>query len=103
MARDVELLRTLLLELEREQRSPPEPIFVPVADFARELGKSRAEIAEALDHLVSLEFIEGPGAYRDDAWLFRRLTRRGVQLAAAVRDAREWLKVKDAYGAFMER
>ena len=103
MARDVELMRLLLLELEKEQRSPPEPIFVPLADFAELLGRSRAEIAAALDLLAGLDFIEGPGAYHDDAWLFRKLTRRGEQLVAAVRDAREWGRVKEAYGDLLGR
>lgn len=102
MARDVELLRLLLLELERDQRSPPEAFFAPVGDYARTLNRSAQEIVAALDLLAELDFIEGPGAYRDD-WLFRKLTRRGAQLAAAVRDANEWDKVKEAYGVLLER
>lgn len=101
MSRDVEVLRRLLLEVEREQRSPPEPIFLPVTDFARALDLPAAEILAALDQLLRLDFIEGPGSYRG-AWLFRKLTRRGVQLADAIRDPREWRNVKQAYGAMLE-
>ncbi|WP_036284060.1 DUF2513 domain-containing protein [Methylocystis sp. ATCC 49242] len=101
MSRDVDVLRRLLLELEKEQRSPPEPIFVPLDDFARTLDKSTDEVGEALDLLLGLEFIDGPGAYKD-AWLFRKLTRRGVQLLDAIRDTDEWSKVKDAYNVFLE-
>jgi hypothetical protein len=102
MARDVDLMRQLLLQLEKEQRSPPEAIFAPVEQYARLLDASNREVMAALDLLADLDFIEGPGAWRDDAWLFRKLTRRGVQLAAAVRDTREWGKVKDVYGALLD-
>ena len=102
MARNVDLMRQLLLHLEQEQRSPPEAIFAPVAQYARLLDASSRDVMAALDLLHDLEFIEGPGAWRDDAWLFRKLTRRGAQLAAAVRDAREWGRVKDVYGALLD-
>jgi hypothetical protein len=103
MARDVELMRLLLLELEREQRSPPEAFFVPVEEFARRLDRSNDEIVAALDLLRELAFIEGPGRYRDDSWLFRKLTRRGEQLAAAIGDLRDWLRVKESYTGLLER
>lgn len=100
MSRDVDVMRRLLLELEKEQRSPPEPVFIPLDKFSRQLDKSTFEIAEALDLLLSLDFIEGPGAYQD-AWLFRKLTRRGAQLLDAIRDMRDWAKVKNVYGALL--
>jgi hypothetical protein len=103
MAREVELMRLLLLELEKQQRSPPEAFFVPVDELARRLESTNGEITEGLDRLRELDFIEGPGPYRDDSWLFRKLTRRGEQLAAAVRDAREWRRVKEIYGGMLER
>lgn len=102
MRRDVDFLRELLLELETEQRSPPEPIFAPVADFARQYEKPAAEVVQSLELLAELELIDGPGAYRDDAWLFRKLTKRGLWLADAIRDPHYWRKVKEAYGGLLD-
>jgi hypothetical protein len=103
MARDIELMRLLLLELEKEQRSPPEAFFLAVEEIARRVGRTNSEIAEALGLLLELDFIEGPGPYQDHGWLFRKLTRRGEQLVVAIRDAREWARVKANYGGLLER
>lgn len=100
---DVEALRALLLALEDVQRSPPEPIFVAVGELARRLQRSRAEIIEGLDTLAGLNFIEGPGAYRERDWLFRRLTRRGEALAELIRDPDDWRETLQTYAPFLER
>ena len=100
---DVETLRGLLLALEKAQRSPPEPIFVAVDELARLLNKSGSEILQDLDTLASLNFIEGPGAYRESDWLFRRLTRRGAVLADLVRDPSDWRRAIEAYAPFLTR
>lgn len=101
MSRDVEFLRELLLELEAAQRSPPEPVFAPLQDYALQFQKSAREIVSALELLAALDFIEGPGAYRGDAWLFRKLTHRGEWLAAAIREPGDWRRVKEVYGGFL--
>jgi len=100
---DVEALRALLLSLENVQRSPPEPIFVAVGELARLLQRSRSEIIEGLDTLAGLNFIEGPGAYRESDWLFRRLTRRGEALAELIRDPNDWREALETYGPFLAR
>ncbi|MGJ0396876.1 MAG: hypothetical protein ACR65U_11700 [Methylocystis sp.] len=100
---DVDALRILLLALEDVQRSPPEPIFVAVGELARLLRKSHAEIIEGLDTLAGLNFIEGPGAYRESDWLFRRLTRRGEALAELIRDPNDWREALETYGPFLAR
>jgi DNA-binding Lrp family transcriptional regulator len=100
---DVEALRALLLALENVQRSPPEPIFVAVGELAQLLQISRSEIIERLDRLAGLNFIEGPGAYRESDWLFRRLTRRGEALAELIRDPDDWREALETYGPFLAR
>lgn len=100
---DVEALRALLLALEDVQRSPPEPIFVAVGELAGLLQRSHWEIIEGLDTLAGLNFIEGPGAYRESDWLFRRLTRRGEALAELIRDPDDWREALAAYGPFLAR
>lgn len=100
---DVEALRALLLALEDVQRSPPEPIFVAVAELAQLLQRTRSEIIESLNTLAGLNFIEGPGAYLESDWLFRRLTRRGEVLADLIRDPDDWREALDAYGPFLAR
>jgi hypothetical protein len=97
MARDVDLMRLVLLELKRLQRSPPEGFLLPLDDIAIHLARLQSDIVEALEHLRELQFIEAPGAYIEGAWIFRKLTRRGEDLAALVSDEREWRKVKAAY------
>jgi hypothetical protein len=100
---DVEALRALLLALEHVQRSPPEPIFVAVGELAGLLQRSRSQIIEGLDTLVDLNFIEGPGAYRESDWLFRRLTRRGEVLAELIRDPDDWREALAVYRPFLAR
>ncbi|WP_457797987.1 hypothetical protein [Methylocystis sp. S23] len=97
MARDVDLMRRLLLELRRLQRSPPEGFLLPLDEIGLRLFRRKTEIVAALDLLRELDFIEAPGAY-DGAWIFRKLTRRGEELAALVADEDDWSKVKAAYG-----
>ena len=82
---------------------PPEAFLLPLEDMALALGRTRAEVTGALELLLELAFIDAPGAYHGDAWIFRKLTRRGVELAERVRDPREWEKVKEAYGDLLER
>ncbi|MFO1104325.1 MAG: hypothetical protein U1E20_15630 [Methylocystis sp.] len=100
---DVEALRALLLALENVQRSPPEPIFVAVGELAGLLQRSRSQIIEGLDALADLKFIEGPGAYRESDWLFRRLTRRGEALAELIRDPDDWREALEIYAPFLAR
>lgn len=103
MARDVELMRLLLLELDRLQRSPPEGFVLPMDEICLRLSSTRADILAALDLLRALDFIEAPGAYLDDAWIFRKLTRRGEELAAHIADAQDWARVKAIYGDLLDR
>ena len=100
---DVDALRALLLALENVQRSPPEPIFIAVGELAARLQRSHAEIIEGLDTLAGLNFVEGPGAYLESDWLFRRLTRRGEALADLIRDPDDWREALETYGPFLAR
>jgi len=103
MARDVDLMRLLLLELQQMQRSPPEGFLLPLEEIAHGLARARSDVVSALETLLELDFIEAPGAYRDGAWIFRKLTRRGEELAALVRDEDIWGKVKEGYGDLLDR
>jgi hypothetical protein len=102
MARDVDLMRLLVLDLKERQLSPPEAFLLPLEEIARRVDHTRAEVVEALELLREADFIDAPGAYRDDAWIFRKLTPRGAQLAKLVADAREWDKVRNAYVDLLE-
>ena len=98
MIQDVDLLRSLLLAAEELQRSPPEPIFLDLAALGRSLSRAPQDIADHLDLLVAEAFIEGPGRYNEDNWLFRKVTPRGHLLIDHIRDAAQWDEVKRAYG-----
>lgn len=93
---EFDTLRETALALETLQRSPPEPIVLVLAEFANTLGYSPQEIELVLARLTDLRFIEGPGAY-NDAWLFRRLTRRGRDFVDEVRSEKRWEEIKRAY------
>jgi hypothetical protein len=102
MARNVDLMRFLVLQLKRRERSPVEPIFLPLEDLAAQSGSHRDDVLEALHSLSDADFIEGPGPYQDQ-WIFRKLTHRGDTLHDLVSDEKEWRKVKEAYGILLER
>jgi hypothetical protein len=97
MSRNVDLMRFLLLELERRQRSPAEPFFLPLDEFAAQMGVLRDDIVGSLQSLQQADFIEGPGAYLDN-WLFRKLTQRGENLIRFVEDEKDWHNLKKLYG-----
>jgi hypothetical protein len=65
--------------------------------LAQEWRRSLAEIQEHMELLAHYELIEGPGVYSEDAFLFRKLTRKGHSFAQTVRDARNWLEIKSSY------
>jgi hypothetical protein len=102
MGRDVDLMRLLLLDLEERQLSPPEAFLLPLEEIASRFERTIAEIVAALEELREADFIDAPGAFREDAWIFRKLTRRGAQLADMIADLREWDKVKNAYVGLLE-
>lgn len=95
---DLDLLRRIALTLELMQRSPPEPIIVALGQFAGEFASSTERVLEVLERLADLALIEGPGLLHD-AWLFRRLTPRGMVFTDEVRSEERWRSIKQAYGA----
>jgi hypothetical protein len=100
MARNVDLMRFLVLQLKWSERSPIEPIFLPLDDLAARSGSHRDDILDALHALRDSDFIEGPGPYQDQ-WIFRKLTHRGDKLHELVVDERDWRKAKEAYGILL--
>ncbi len=90
------------MELGRRQRSPAEPIFLPLEDFAAQTRAARDEIVAALKLLQEVDFIEGPGAYLD-YWLFRKLTQRGEYLIRHIEDEGDWSKLKEIYQVLEDR
>lgn len=102
MARNVDLMRFLLLELKRRERSPVEPIFLPLEELAAQSASNRDDVIDALESLSDANFVEGPGAYQGQ-WIFRKLTERGEMLLDLVSDEKDWRAVKEAYGSVFER
>ncbi len=92
-----ELLRLVLLYLEATQRSPPEPIFIDVSDLAARFDDRAANVRESLLLLEERGFIEGPGPYGANSYIFRKLTRKGRILFDALRDPRDWEAAKTLY------
>ena len=102
MENDVDLLRELMVSLEKRQRSPRTTILLSLAEEAAAFGRSALEIGTGLDLLLRLEYIDGPGP--DDEigfWLFRKLTRKGRHFVDATRAPRDWERVKSRFGAGM--
>ncbi len=97
MGHDADLARELILLLEQLERSPPEPVFIAMDRLALEWRRSLAEIQEHIELLAHYGLIEGPGAYGENAFLFRKLTRKGHRFVRTVRDGRNWLEIKSRY------
>lgn len=97
---DVELMRDLMFSLEARQLSPRSTVILSLAETASELGCSQTEVARSLDALLDFEYIDGAG--QDDErgfWLFRKLTRKGVQFVRATREPRDWERMKRRFEA----
>lgn len=97
MPPDADLMRALLLDLREQQLSPPEGFFLQLDDIAARLSRERSEIVDALESLLALDFIDAPGAWREDGWIFRKLTRKGERLLDLIEDEGDWRNVKSAY------
>jgi hypothetical protein len=102
MRRNVDLLRDLMLALEPLERSPPEAVFLELDEFALRMGQSPETVCAHLDLLLAQGFIDGPGVYRS-AWLFRKLTPKGLALADNIRDARSWDAIKRSYSSMLDQ
>jgi hypothetical protein len=102
MRRNVDLLRELVLALEPLERSPPEPVFLELDDFALRMGQSPETVCAHLDLLSAQGFIDGPGIWQT-AWLFRKLTPKGQALADNIRDARGWEAIKRSYSSMLDQ
>ncbi len=97
MSHDFELVRVVLLSLHAAERSPPEPIFIDIPGLATRFNGSESNIVDSLLLLQESEFIEGPGFYDADHYIFRKLTRKGKVLVAALRDPKDWEAAKTLY------
>ncbi len=97
MDHDVELLRELMLSLETQQLSPRAPVVISLDEEARELGRLPEAVASGLDALLRLEYIDGAGQDEPGFWLFRKLTRKGVNFVREVRTPRDWARLKRRY------
>ncbi len=94
---DVDLLRRLMLMLEERQLSPRQPVVILLPDEAGALNCSPQEVADGLDRLLAIEYIDGPGLDEEGFFLFRKLTRRGIQFVQAARRPGDWEKLKKQY------
>jgi hypothetical protein len=95
---DVDLLRIILLQLEARQVSPRATVIISIQDEADDLLSDSQAVAAALDRLLELDYIDGPGHDTGDMWLFRKLTRRGIQFLKATRDPAAWETMKQLHG-----
>ena len=91
---DVDLLRRLMLMLEARQASPRQIIVLMLRDEAEALCCTLDDLVDGLDHLLAIQYIEGPGIDEEDFFLFRKLTRRGTQFVQATRLPRDWDRLK---------
>lgn len=95
-AQDPELIRTVLLYLTKQERSPPEAIFVSLSEL-KARGETGGEgVSRALEFLSLRGLIEGPGWFRGD-YLFRKVTAKGRTLAQAIAHPRDWKAIKAQY------
>lgn len=94
---NLDLTRVLLLHLAQQERSPPEAIFVSLSDLSVQWKTSHEDVAGALEFLSLHGFIEGPGWFQSDFFLFRKVTAKGRTLAQVIRRPRDWTAIKAHY------
>lgn len=94
MVNDVDLMRELLFILETRQVSPRATIIFSIEDAAQELNRMPDDIVNGLGALQDLDYIDGPGQDEPGIWLFRKLTRKGVQFVRHMRNPQAWEKMK---------
>jgi hypothetical protein len=95
--RDLDLIRAVLLHLAKQERSPPEAIFVSLPELGAQWKTGLDDVARALEFLSAHGFIEGPGWFETDFFLFRKVTAKGRALAQAIGRARDWTAIKAHY------
>ena len=95
---DFEFLRLLLLYLEDRQTSPRATVIVDTRDEAAALDCHPAAFEQGLTLLLDLGYVEGPGADGSGLWLFRKLSRKGVEFVRLAREPKDWLRLKHRYG-----
>jgi hypothetical protein len=91
---DVELLRVALLYLETRQVSPRATVIIDLRDEAADLDYDQQVFEDGLNLLLDLDYIEGPGSDANGLWLFRKLTRKGIEFVRATRDPADWARMK---------
>ena len=96
-SRDLDLTRMLLLHLTRQERSPPEAFFVSLTDLGDLWRTSPDDVARAFAFLSQHGFIEGPGRFDPEFFLFRKVTAKGRALARAIGWPRDWEAIKAHY------
>lgn len=95
---DVELLRTALLYLETRQVSPRATVIIDLREDAADLAYDERIFEDGLNLLLDLDYIEGPGPDATGFWLFRKLTRKGLEFVRATRDPADWTRMKKHRG-----
>jgi hypothetical protein len=101
--RDLDLIRGVLLHLSKQERSPPESIFVSLSALSAQWKIGLDDVARALEFLSLHGFIEGPGWFQSDFFLFRKVTAKGRALAQAIGHPRDWTAIKARYGRAYDR
>ena len=94
MAQDVELMRELMFLLEARELSPRATVVISLDDEAPEIGFKSEDVAEGLNRLLDLDYIDGPGQDEPGFWLFRQLTRKGRNFLRATRRPDDWERMK---------
>lgn len=94
MPQNVELMRELMLLLEARELSPRSTVVVSLDDEAIETGFTSDELADGLNLLLELDYIDGPGQDEPGFWLFRKLTRKGRNFISATRRPADWERMK---------
>lgn len=97
MSSDVELFRDLLMVLETYQTSPRSVVVVSSELESETLGRAPEEIEDSLATLLDYDYIDGPGPDEPGFFLFRKLTRKGLEFIKASRHPRDWEKLKRRY------
>ena len=90
-------MRELMFVLEGRQVSPRATVFISIEDEARDLECTPETITDGLETLLDLDYIDGPGQDESGLWMFRKITRKGVEFIRATRNPRDWERMKTRF------
>ncbi len=103
MPHDFEQLRLILLYLEDRQISPRATVIIDTIGEAELVACDAQTFEDGLNRLLELGYVDGPGLGGQGLWLFRKLSRKGIEFVRVAREPADWARLKQCYVGMVAR